>query len=323
MNRPAAVSSSASGFCTDLEKQPDRHPEGGETMSRSSLIRTFAVLAVLGAAALFAGTARASEMITDNTVPTLGTNDFQFEDGDVDWIYGGGTLYADLGGTLVLNNASGDCARMRLDYLYKGPIVWTYYGGEVCAPDGGKHKWNVDIENDNPSVDRGGVKYVDNVKVSIETRTGSHDWQILDSAYFSPQPPSDKVRIHSSEADFGDDYWSPITMETSGSATMYWNRADGNAYTPRLMGTLWVQYTCTRMHLTYKDENGHVLADKYSGNACPDDFDVHAYAIDMSPYTSPNIRSVTVQIQQQGLHNGPYYDLGPSYAQTVYIDALK
>jgi len=279
-------------------------------------------LAVLCVAALFAGAANASEMITQNTVPTLGTNDFRFEDGNVDWIYGGGSLYADLLGTLVLNNASGSCARMRLDYLYKGPIVWTYYGGEVCAPDGAKHKWNVDIENDNPSV--GGVRYVDNVRVSIETKTGTHGWQILDSAYFSPQPPSDKVRLHSDEIDFGDNYWSEITMQTSGSGTMYWNRADGNAYTPRLVGTLWTWMGgCARLHLTYKDENGRVLADKYGGEACPDGFDAQPYSVDLSPYTGTNIRSVTVNIQEMGLHNGPYADLGPGYAQTVYIDYLK
>lgn len=287
-------------------------------MSRHSLIRTFVALAVLCAAALFASSARASEMVTQSPVSTLGTNDFQFEDGYADWIYGGSSLYADLFGTLVLNNASGSCARMRLDYLYKGPIVYSYYGGEVCAPDGGKHKWDVDIENDNPWTN------VDNVKVSIETKTGSHGWQILDSAYFSPQPPSDKVRLHSGESDFGDNYWSWITMETSGSGTMYWNRADGNAYTPRLMGTLWLYMGgCTRMHLTYKDENGRVLADKYGGPACPNDFDLHPYTVDLSPYTGTNIRSVTVNIQEQGLHNGPYADLGPSYAQTVYIDYLK
>jgi hypothetical protein len=293
-------------------------------MSRSSLIRTLAALAVLCAAALFASAARASEMITQNSVPTLGTNDFQFEDGDVDWIYGGDELYADLFGTLVLNNASGDCARARLDYLYKGSVVYTYRGGDACAPDGGKHKWSVDIQDDNPWLAGSGLEYVDNVKVSIETKTGSHDWQILDSAYFSPQPPADTVRIHSDEDDFGNDYWSPITSETTGSATMYWNRADGDAYTPRLMGTLWVDFgACARMHLTYKDESGHVLADKYGGPACPADLFLHPFTIDLSPYTGTGIRSVTVQIQQQGLHNGPYYDLGPSYAQTVYIDYLK
>jgi hypothetical protein len=287
-------------------------------MSRQTLIRTFAALAVLCAAAVFASSARATEMITQSLVPTLGTSDFRFEDGYADWNAAGSTLYADLFGTLVLNNSSGSCARMRLDYLYKGPIVYTYYGGEVCAPDGGKHKWDVDIENDNP------FRNVDNVKVSIETKTGSHGWSILDSAYFSPQPPSDKVRLHSDEADFGDNYWSWVTMETTGSGTMYWNRADGNAYTPRLMGTLWLWMGgCTRMHLTYKDENGNVLADKYGGAACPNDFDLHPYTVDLSPYTATNIRSVTVNIQEQGLHNGPYADLGPSYAQTVYIDYLK
>src|SRR5215475_4402682 len=42
-------------------------------MSRSFRIHTVAALAVLCAAALFASVARASEMITQNTVPTPGT----------------------------------------------------------------------------------------------------------------------------------------------------------------------------------------------------------------------------------------------------------
>jgi hypothetical protein len=69
-------------------------------MSRRPRIHTFAAVAVLFAAALFvSAAARASEMIAQNGVPTLGSNDFRFEDGDVDWIYGGGSLYADLVGT--------------------------------------------------------------------------------------------------------------------------------------------------------------------------------------------------------------------------------
>jgi len=68
-------------------------------------------------------------------------------------------------------------------------------GGEVCAPDGGKHDWVVDFTTaDNANVD--------NMKVSLETKTASHDWSILDSAYFPPQPPSDQVRLHSEGFDF-------------------------------------------------------------------------------------------------------------------------
>ncbi|HST18660.1 MAG TPA: hypothetical protein VLK36_13390 [Gaiellaceae bacterium] len=281
-------------------------------MSRISL-STFAAVAVLGAAALLAGAAQA-EQIDDSNVPTLGTNDFQFKGGSVDWSYFGSSFAAELRGTLVLNNASGSCARMRVDSLYQGPIVDTDYGGKVCAPDGKKHEWSVLI----PTVP---TEDIDNVKVSIETKTASHDWAILDSAYSPPQPPSDKVRLHSSDVDFGDKYWSSITSETSGSGTVYWNRADGAAYTPRLMGTLWVDNgACARMHLTYKDEHGGVLADKYGGPACPTDFDLHSYTIDLSPYTGAYIRSVTVNIQTQELHNGPWADIGSSYAETVYID---
>jgi hypothetical protein len=270
-------------------------------------------LAVL-TAALFAGSARAVT-IDENSVPTLGTSDFQFEDGSLEWSYFDTTFAAELRGTLVLKNASGSCARMRLDSLYLGPIVKTTYGGEACASDGDKHKWSVLIPTA-PTAD------IDNIKVSIETKTGSHDWQILDSAYSPPQPPSDKVRLHSSQFDFGDDYWSWITSETGGSGTMYWNRKAGTtAYTPRLMGTLWISGgTCARMHLTYRDEHGGVLADKYGGPACPPDLDLHSFNIDLSPFTATNIHSVTVNIQEQGLHNGPYTDLGPSYAQTVRID---
>jgi hypothetical protein len=304
-----------------FKRRPTNVLERGDSpMSRSSLIRMSALLPVLAAAVLFASTAQAGEMIAENGVPTLGTSDAQFKDGTVDWNYSGSTLYADLYGTLVLNDASGTCARMRLDYLYQGPIVDTLYGGEVCAPDGSKNEWNVNFVDHIPSGN------VDNVKVSIETKTGSHDWAIKDSAYSSPQPPSDKVRLHYSAEDFGDDYWSEITMETGGSGTMYWNRATEEAYTPRLMGTLWVQWgRCARMHLTYKDENGHVLADKNGGPACAYDFDddVQPFTVDLSPYTGTNIRSVTVQIQEQGLHNGPYFDIDPSHAQTVYIDSLK
>jgi hypothetical protein len=275
-------------------------------MSRIS-IRKFAALAVLGASALFAGTAQAVQ-IDYNRVPTLGNSDFQFKTGYVYWYYGGESFQAELRGTLVLNDASGSCARMRLDYLYQGPIVDTTYGGEVCAPDGGKHEWTVDFDTKETSK-------IDNVKVSIETKTASH-------AYSPPQPPSDKVRLHASGFDFGDKYWSWITQQTGGSATMYWNRGDGAAYTPRLMGTLWlndVAGVCARMHLAYKDQVGVRLADKYGGPACATGNDLQSWNIDLSPYTGTDISSVTVSIQTQQGSNAPWKDITGS-SDTVHID---
>src|SRR5262249_53983691 len=101
-------------------------------MSRSTLTRICALLAVLVAAALCASVARAEE-VDANSVPTLGTSNFQFTDGNVFWFYSGTALKAELKGTIVLNNAAGSCARMRLDYLYHGPFVGTpVYGGQVC-----------------------------------------------------------------------------------------------------------------------------------------------------------------------------------------------
>jgi hypothetical protein len=271
-------------------------------------------LAVLCAAALFASTAQA-EQIDFNSVPTLGTSDFQFKTGYVYWYYDGDSFEAELTGTLSLNHASGSCARMRLDYLYHGPIVKTQYGGEVCAPDGSKNEWTVDLET-TPTAN------IDNVKASLETKTASHDWSILDSAYSPPQPPSDKIRLHADGFDFGDKYWSSVTQETGGSATLYWNRADGAAYTPRLMGTLWlndVAGVCARMHLTYLDDLGHPLADKYGGPACASSNDLQSWTIDLSPYTAAGISKVTVRIQTQERSNAPWKDIAGS-SDSAYID---
>jgi len=286
-------------------------------MSRSSLTRIGALVAVLAAAALFAGAAHA-EVIDQNSVPTLGTSNFQFKDGSVNWYYES-SFQAELSGTLVMNNAAGSCARMRLDYLYHGPFVGTpRYGGEVCAPDGGKHEWHVDI----PTV---ATADMDNVRVALETKTASHDWAILASNYSPPQPPSDKVRLTSKGFDFGDDYFSDITMNTSGSGTIYWNRGDdGGDYTPRLMGTLWlddVAGVCARIHLTYYDSLGRDLADKYGGPACAGGNNLQAWTIDLSPYTGTGIRMVTVNMQTQA-SNGSwnYVDTGWQ-TNTFYIDA--
>jgi hypothetical protein len=270
---------------------------------------------VLVAGALFAASAQA-EQIDYNTVPTLGTSNFQFTGGYVNWYYSGTTLEAELRGTLVLKNAAGSCARMRLDYLYHGPFVGTpVYGGEVCASDGDKHEWTVDLVT--PS-----TASIDNVRVSLETKTGSHGWSILDDVYSPPQPPSDTVREHSVGFDFGNGTYDTVTKQTTGSATMYWNRGDnGAAYSPRLIGTLWlnkVAGVCARMHLIYNDDVGHKIIDKYGGPACAAGNDLQAFNVDLSPYTATGIRSVTVRMQTQAT-NGSWNDITGS-SNTVYID---
>jgi hypothetical protein len=283
-------------------------------MSRSSLTRTCALLAVLVAAALSPSAAQA-ETIDANSVPTLGTGNFQFKNGRVDWYYHGSSFQVELWGTLVLDHAAGSCARMRLDYLYHGPFVGTpRYGGEVCAPDGGKNEWSVDLASPD-------IADIDNVRVSLETKTASHDWSILASNYSPPQPPSDKARLHSKGFDFGDNYFSDITQQTSGSATMYWNRGDGATYTPRLIGTLWlkgVAGVCARMHLTYNDDLGHRIVDKYGGPACAAGNNLQAFNVDLSPYTATNIRSVTVRMQTHA-SNDSWNDITDA-SDTVYID---
>ena len=251
-------------------------------------------------------------MIDSNSVPALGTSSFQFKSGGhLDWWHDGGDFHTELVGRLSLNNAGGSCARMLLDSLYHGPIIKTEYGGEVCAPDGGKHNWVVDFTTaDNANVD--------NMRVSLKTKTASHDWSILDSAYSPPQPPSDQVHLHSEGFDFGDNYWSWVTGETGGSGIMPWNQGDGASYTPRLIGTLWlnnVAGVCARMHLIYNDDLDQKLTDKYGGPACAAGNDLQSWNIDLSPYTSSAIRGVTVRMQTQA-SNGSWNDIAGAF-QTV------
>jgi len=272
-------------------------------------------LAVLVAAALFASVAQA-ETVDANSVPTLGTSNFQFKSGRVDWYYHGSSFQVELWGTLVLDHAAGSCARMRLDYLYHGPFVGTpRYGGEVCATDGSKNEWSVDLASPD-------IVDIDNVRVSLETKTASHDWSILDDVYSPPQPPSDKVRLHAKGFDFGNGTYDTVTKQTSGSGTMYWNRGDnGAAYSPRVMGTLFlngVAGVCARMHLIYNDDLGHKIIDKYGGPACAAGNNLQAWTIDLSPYTATGIRSVTVKMQTQAT-NGSWNDITGS-SDTVYID---
>jgi hypothetical protein len=288
-------------------------------MSRSSLIRKCALLAILGAAALFVGSAQA-ETIDVNSVPTLGTGDFQFKDGTVYWSYPNSNSFeAELTGTLALNNAHGSCERMRLDYLYKGSIVNTQYGGEVCAQDGEEHEWTVDLHTV-PTAD------VDTLKVSIQNKTASHDWSFLDEAYSSLQPPSDFVEVEADGFDFGGDDWSWVTSQTENAAKVYWNRGDDAKYTPRVMGTLWlhnVAGVCARIHLRYLTGYSTTLADKYGGPACATDNSLQSWTVDLSPYTATNITHVAIFLQTQAT-NGSWSDISDdhgTYEGISWIDS--
>jgi hypothetical protein len=60
------------------------------------------------------------------------------------WDNTNGQKSAILSGTLYINNASGTCARMRLEtYDANHLFVNSRNGGTVCAPNGALHSWTV------------------------------------------------------------------------------------------------------------------------------------------------------------------------------------
>jgi hypothetical protein len=271
-------------------------------MLRKNLFRItgsvkLAVLAgiVLVAAAL-AGSVRAA-VIDHDSVPTIGNDSFTFKDGELDWHFENGKFSVHLVGTLKLDDANGSCARMRLEYFHTGASITTRYGGTVCAPDGKSHEYDVDL---NPYADPN----VDLVKVSVEKQTasGGSSFSIVESAYFSPSTAPDKVLITSKGVDFGGDTFYSVINDPLNSADFYWNRGDGAAITPRLIGTYWlnkVAGVCARINLRYLTESGTFLASRADTPFCAADDGLDHRRIDLSPYTSTQVEKVDVQLQTQ------------------------
>ncbi len=261
-------------------------------------VKLVVLAAVLGTAAVTAGSVRAESLIDVDVVPTIGTNSFAFTDGEVSWTLGDGTFTPTLRGTLTLDNANGSCARMRMEYFHQGTSIAVKYGGTVCAPNGGAHYYDVDLSPwSSPDIDL--------VKVSVQKQTaaGGSDFSIVESAYASPGTTSDNIEFTSKGVDFGGSQWSWVTSEPTGVASLYWNLGDGPEITPRLIGYIWLNNVaglCARMNLRYYSESGALLAEKHGGSACAGDNDLHAVSVDLQPYTSTQIYKVEVQLQTQG-----------------------
>jgi hypothetical protein len=78
-----------------------------------------------------------------------------------------GVISPHLLGYLHINNASGACARMHLDYYTEaGDHIVTEHGGEVCAGDNSHHHWRVDLQPFE-SAD------IYSVEIAIDARAGS------------------------------------------------------------------------------------------------------------------------------------------------------
>ena len=273
-----------------------------------------AILAVLVVAAtVLAGSIQAAT-IDQDSVPTIGTSSFEFENGTVSWHFGNGRYDAHLTGTLRLNDANGSCARMRLEYFHNGASIATKYGGSVCAPDGKAHEYNVDLDPySDPTIDL--------LKVSVEKQTasGGSDFSIVESTYVSPATWPDAIKITSQGVDFGGDEFSTLTSQPTKYGSVYWNRGESGDITVRLMGYIWLNNVaglCARINLKYYTESGTFLTEKPGGSGCAADNNLHAIAVDLQPYTSTQVGKVTVQLQTQG-SNGTWNLVG---SQTADID---
>jgi hypothetical protein len=272
-----------------------------------------AVLAVLAVAATVLTGSLQAATIDQDTVPTIGTSSFEFENGTVDWHFANGTYDAQLTGTLRLDNANGSCARMRLEYFHNNASITTRYGGTVCAPDGNPHQYDVDLDPySDPTIDL--------LKVSVEKQTasGGSSFSIVESTYVSPSTWPDGIEITSKGVDFGGGTFSTFTSEPTEYGSVYWNRGDSGEITPRLMGYIWLNNVaglCARMNLKYYTESGTYLTEKPGGSGCAPDNNLHAISVDLQPYTSTQVGKVTVQLQTQGT-NGSWNLVG---SQTVDI----
>jgi hypothetical protein len=277
-------------------------------MFRTTRSIKLAVLAALVAAAtVTAGSARAATAVIDtDSVPTIGTNSFSFT-GTVDWLLTDGMFTPGLWGTLPIDNASGSCARMRMEYFHDNASIAVRYGGTVCAPDGKEHDYSVNL-TPYSSAD------TDLLKVSVEKQTAANgsDYSIVESAYVAPNAHEDGVMITSKGLDFGGPQWSYATAQPTGLATVYWNRGDGGVYTPRLIGDMWLNNSagvCARINLRFYTVGGGYLTEKHGGSGCATGNNLNAISVDLQPYTSSEVGEVEVQLQTQG-SNGSWNLVG-------------
>jgi hypothetical protein len=261
-----------------------------------------ALVALAGSASL-AGAAQAA--VIDNDPAQILAPRFDFGDntfaagapmgsGDVEWDYGGGDVTPLLTGTLHLTNASGECARMRLQQLdVAGAPTVTAVGGVVCAPNNAHNAFAVNL---NPS----GDPLTHHATVSIERLTPAGGWATVGSvtAWADTQP--DPVQIApGGGVGFGGAGWlfgAPV-----GSGSVSWNLENGTLK-PHLTGTLHLVNNagqCARMNLDYLTEFGAFITSRSGGTVCAANNSHHTWTVDLAPYRDV-IGQVDVEIQTLG-----------------------
>jgi len=282
---------------------------------RRNLPRAIALLAVAASAAILVGASHAA-IVDYDQVATLGSGDYQFVDGSVQWSYTSTAISARLQGKIRENNDNGSCARMRMEYFNDGVSIATKVGAHYCGADNKTWYYTIDLNNySDPNIDL--------VKVSLqkEQTANSGDWEIVESAYFSPTLEQDTVKLSSDGIDFGDGNWGvdgPL-----GSATVDWQQGEGMILTPRIRGYLYLNNVaglCARIDMIYQSHSA-TLDEEHSGRACAPDNSRYAATIDTAPFTSDQIYDVIIKLQTQS-SDGSWHDVPDYYAKdTVLIDA--
>jgi hypothetical protein len=155
------------------------------------------------------------------------------------------------------------------------------------------------------------------LKVSLQKETAA-GWSTVESGYFEPNIPTDKVRLSADGVDFGDDWFG--LGSTTGSGTLSWEQGDGGMITPRLRGYLHLNNmagVCARMKLVYRNSSWETVATSYGGVVCAPDNDHHYWSVDLAPYSSTQLDSVWVFMQTQGT-NGSWNDVTGGNSNWIY-----
>jgi hypothetical protein len=239
----------------------------------------------------------------------FGSSGFAFGEptgnGSLHFHYEDGGFRPHLTGAIHINNAIGDCARMRMDYYdlpESGGVVLLAqrWGGTVCADDNGHHSWNVDLD---PYEDDD----VKHVTVTLEMKIDANvDWMQVDSdsGWIYDTVQTD-VEVRSQGFDFGGEGFNLGAPTPGGEMT--WRFDDGTV-TPHLTGHLHlnnVDGECARMNRRYLTASGTLLTTRAGGTVCASTNGHHEWDVDLDPYTSNKIGKVEVQVQMQQA-NGNY-----------------
>ena len=218
-------------------------------------------------------------------------NKFDFK-GTLEWdfVYENGQMAPHLTGEIDLKDAGGQCGRMRMDY-YGGAHLFltTRYGGEVCAKGDSRQSWTVDLTPYESNK-------VNEVKVSIEKKTASKDWSILESRTVKFEPVHDKVKITEDGFDFGGETF--VAGAPTNSAEVTWVWKEGKV-TPQVSGRLHINNAasaCARLHLEYFTAEG-LVADKYGEKFCASDNSHYYNDVDLSKYSDGKLTSITINLQ--------------------------